>query len=77
MSKTREIKRFPKKEAPMFTETREKMNKATRLYVVDKLDVPEIANELGVSDKTIYLYLRVKGVIMRPQKRDNRGKFTS
>jgi hypothetical protein len=59
----------------MYTETKEKMNNAVRLYVTEKKDVPEIAKIMGLQDKTIYSYLRAKGVVLRPQKRNNRGRF--
>lgn len=77
MTKVREIKRFPKKDDSMYTETKEKINKAVKMYIVEKMDVPEIAKEMELSEKTIYYYLRVRNVVMRPQKRDNRGRFKS
>lgn len=70
--KVREIKRFPK----FYRETEEKINKAVELYAKDK-PVLDIADELGVSFKTVYYYLSAKGVDLKPRKRDNRGRFRS
>lgn len=73
--KIREIKRFPKKEQAMFTETKEKMNKAVKMYLVEHKEITTIAEELGVTDKTVYYYLRLRNIPLRPQKRDNRGRY--
>ena len=75
MTKIREVKRFPKIEDRMYTETREKMNLAVKLYLLERKEVPEIATELGVGSKTVYYYLRLRNIPLRSQKRDNRGKF--
>jgi DNA-directed RNA polymerase specialized sigma24 family protein len=73
MNKVRNINRISKNDLP--AEVRIKMNQAIRMYILDRMDVSEIAKELGVSDKTIHRYLSYGKVMLRPRNRDNRGRY--
>ena len=57
----------------MYIDTKRKIKQAVKLY--RRMTVPEVAKEMHLSDRTIYHYLEIAKVKLRPQERDKKGKY--
>lgn len=59
----------------MYTKTEKITAEMVRMYRKEKKTIKQIEAETGYNYRTVYRRLKEAGVILRPIKRDNRGKF--